>query len=375
MAQAYLFYGLPTSMFSASTRAYLRFKNIPYVEKPCSMYTYMVTIKRRCGSPQAPIVVDHETGNWIADSSDIIDTFEKRYPAVPVVPTTPTQKFAAYLFELWGKEFWYSTALHTRWSHPENYPTWEEDMCTMLPGMPQWLRGLILRKSAQPMLNAHHKPMGLTPENIPTIDAWTEQQLDLLETHFAQHAYLLGTRPSLGDMGVVITLFGHLYLDPWSRKNLIDPRPHVKAWIERMQNPTPLQGEFLPNDEIPETLQPLLRGMCQDMLPAVHATLQEVRAFLPQANRSDRLPRTLGFIKQPMGERSIQRVSMPYTLWQVQRMLDMVRALPIQEQTAVRDWLTTIGGQGFPNLDIPRLRRIGLHAARFDQGREAGLGR
>jgi glutathione S-transferase len=349
-------------MFSASTRAYLKFKNIPHVEKAPSMYTYMVTIKNRCGSAQAPVIIDQD-GSWIADSSDIIDTLEKRYPQMPVIPTTPLQKFAAYLFELWGNEFWYPTALHTRWSHPENYPIWEEDMCRMLPGLPQWLRGLILRKSAQPMLNAHHKPMGVVPENFEIIDRWTDTQLDQLEAHVTQYPYLFGTRPSLGDMGIVITLFGHMYLDPWSRKNLIDLRPNVKAWIERVQDPEPLQGDFLPGDAIPETLLPLLRGMCHDMLPAVQAILKEVQAILPQTDGSDRLPRTLGFIDQPMGDQSIKRVSIPYTLWMVQRMLDVYRAMSTKDAETVRQWLESIGGEGLLSLDIPRLRRVGLHAA------------
>ncbi|MBK9521904.1 MAG: glutathione S-transferase family protein [Rhodocyclaceae bacterium] len=362
MPRPYLFYGIPTSMFSASTRAYLRFKNIPYVEKPPSMYTYMVTIKKRCGSPQSPVIVDPD-GRWIADSSDIIDTLEKRFPHMPVVPETPKQKFAAYLFELWGKEFWYTTALHTRWSHPENYAIWEADMCRMLPGLPQWLRGLILRKSAQPMLNAHHKPMGLKPENFEIIDRWTDAQLDLLEAHFAQYLYLFGSRPSLGDMGIIITPFGHMYLDPWSRQNLIDPRPNLKAWIERVQEPKPLQGDFLPGDEIPPTLLPLLQGMCHDMVPHLHGTLKELLAILPQTDGSDRLPRTLGMIEQAMGERSIQRVCLPYTLWQTQRMLDVYRGMSAADADTVRDWLASIDGEGFLSLDIPRLRRVGLHAA------------
>ena len=358
----YTFYALPTSMFSASTRAYLRFKNIPYVETVPSMYTYMVTIKKRCGSAQAPVIIDRD-GVWMADTSDIIDELERRYPKMPVVPGTPVQKFAAYLFELWGNEFWYTTALHTRWSHPENYPIWEKDMCRMLPGLPQWLRGLILRKSAQPMLNAHHVPMGVLPENFEAIDRWTDAQLDLLETHFAKHRYLFGSRPSLGDMGIVITLFGHLYLDPWSRKHLVDPRPNVKAWIERMQEPQPLQGDFLPGDEIPDTLLPLLRGICRDMLPYIQATLREVKAIVPQTDGSDRLPRTLGMVEQPMGERSIRRVALPYTLWMVQRMLDASRGMPANDAETVRNWLEFIGGEGYLSLDIPRLRRVGLHAA------------
>lgn len=349
-------------MFSASTRAYLRFKNIPYIEVAPSILTYMVTIKRRCGNAQVPVLVDPD-GMWLSDSSEIIDVLEARFPEMPVLPATPQQRFAAYLFELWGNEFWYPAALHTRWSHPENYPVWEADMGRMFPGLPRWLRGAILRRSAQPMLNAHLKPQGVDPENFATIDHWTETRLDLLDAHFAEHDYLFGTRPSLGDMGIVATLFGHCYLDPWSRRHLIDPRPHLKAWIERVQDPQPLSGEFLADDRIPDTLVPLLQVICRDTLPYLAATLGELESFLSEGTVGDRLPRMLGMVTQPMGKSSLQRAALPYTLWMAQRMLDSHRAMSPNEAHSVRAWLRDVGGEDLLDLEIPRLARVGLHAA------------
>ena len=62
-------------------------------------------------------------------------------------------------------------------------------------------------------------------------------------------------------------------------------------------------------------------------------------------------------------ERSIRRVALRYTLWMVQRMLDASRGMPANDAETVRNWLEFIGGEGFLSLDIPRLRRVGLHAA------------
>ncbi|MBK6559245.1 MAG: glutathione S-transferase C-terminal domain-containing protein [Comamonadaceae bacterium] len=43
--------------------------------------------------------------------------------------------------------------------------------------------------------------------------------LDLLDAHFAQHRFLFGERPTLGDFGLVGSMYGHLGRDPGRRAN------------------------------------------------------------------------------------------------------------------------------------------------------------
>lgn len=78
----------------------------------------------------------------------------------------------------------------------------------------------------------------------------------------------------------------------------------------------------------------------------------------------------LGMVEQPMGEHSIRRNAIPYTLWMVQRTIDVYRAMSAEDAKTVDEWLPSIGGQGFLELDLPRLRRVGLHAA-IDGGPDA----
>ena len=365
MPANYTLFGLETSMYSGKLRSYLRFKGIPYVEKAPSLFTFLVTTKRRAGNPAMPILVDPK-GVWLSDTSDIIDELEVRFPADGVVPVTPRQKFAAYLFELWGDEFWISTALHTRWNHSENYPVWEREAGAMLPGLPVWLRRAIVGKVARPMFRKYLPPMGVRPESVEAIDRWTISQLDALDRHFSNYPFLFGSRPSLGDFGLFVVPYGHLFLDPWSKTNLIDPHPHVAAWLARMCDPSKHKGEYLPGDHLPDTLDPLLRGMLADMMPYLVATLAELRRAMPEYAGADRLPRMLGEVEQPMGHgsnRNIRRLALPYTLWMVQRLLDVYRHMSDEEAADLRSWLVSIGGSGLLDLDIPRLRRVGLQVA------------
>jgi hypothetical protein len=44
----------------------------------------------------------------------------------------------------------------------------------------------------------------------------------------------------------------------------------------------------------------------------------------------------------------------------VQRALDAIARMPSQHQSTVRTWLREMGGEGFLQLDVPRLERVGL---------------
>jgi hypothetical protein len=72
------------------------------------------------------------------------------------------------------------------------------------------------------------------------------------------------------------------------------------------------------------------------------------------------LPRGLGPISHPMGNGRFERTALSFTLWKVQRLLDVYAAMTAAEQRAVRDWLRTLGGERLLEMKIPRLRRVGV---------------
>src|SRR5262249_51236634 len=143
----YIFYAWPISLYSGKARAYLRYKAIPHVEKPVRVWTFK-TIKRKTGATVMPVVVTPE-GEWLQDTSYIMDRLEERFPEAPVVPATPRQRLAAYILEAWGDEFWLPSAMHYRWSFPENYAVFERDGgdC-IVPFGPRSLRNRLVARGA-----------------------------------------------------------------------------------------------------------------------------------------------------------------------------------------------------------------------------------
>ena len=66
------------------------------------------------------------------------------------------------------------------------------------------------------------------------------------------------------------------------------------AWTQRMQNPSGEHGEFLPNDEIPETLYPILQRMFTEQFPPLIDTPHKVADWVHQHPDKSTLPRYVG---------------------------------------------------------------------------------
>lgn len=352
------------SLYSGKARAYLRYKAIPHIEKPPRLWT-LRTIKRRTGANVMPVVVTPE-GEWLQDTSTIMDRLEARFPQAPVVPATPRQRVAAYVLEAWGDEFWLPSAMHYRWSFAENYgPLFERESGDhLLPFAPRFVKNRLAATAAARM-RSFLPTLGVDAQHAATIEAWTETTLDLLDAHFARHPYLLGTRPSYGDFGLVGPLFAHLGRDPYPRRTLIAPRRHVAAWIARMQQPErPQAGDFLPGDVVPVTLEPVFRSIFAEFWPCLERTQAEVNRALPALRNGRGFRRALGAIEFPLGAGTHRRLAAPFNLWMAQRALDAYAALEAAARARVDVWLAGVGGSQAMQLRIaPRLKRMALHVA------------
>ncbi|WP_422016195.1 glutathione S-transferase family protein [Roseateles sp.] len=366
MSGLYTLYGWHLSYFTGKAMCYLRYKQLPFEQKAVDMATLMWRIKRKTGAAVMPVLVTPE-GEWINDTSRIIDHVEARVARLPVHPATPVQRFASHLMEAWGDEWWVPLAMHTRWTYPENYALFERDagaaLLPYLPGFVQRRAVNLVAKKLRAMLHG----VGVRPAQFSVMDAWMLGMLDLLDAHFEQHRFLFGERPTLGDFGLVGTMYGHLGRDPWPARELIAPRPHLRAWIDRMAEPVPAQGLTPPalqaDDQIPLTLVPVFQAIAREFLPLLEGINAQVKAKLLTWPAGQLLPRGLADVEVPMGHGLFRRAALPYTLWMAQRTLDVFRSMEPSGQQQVRAWLASIGGEHLLALDIPRLRLHGVRVA------------
>ena len=119
MSAPYRFYASEVSYFSGKVRPALRQKGVAYVEHLPTPRAYREVILPRTGLGFIPIVVTPDDDVW-QDTSEILDHLERAHPEPALYPTTPVQRIAAYLLELYADEFLVLPAMHYRWSFPES---------------------------------------------------------------------------------------------------------------------------------------------------------------------------------------------------------------------------------------------------------------
>ena len=354
---SYTLYGWEVSYYVGKVRSYLRQKGIGFLEVRPDVFEYYFSLTSRTHARAIPVLRTPD-GMWLQDSSAIIDHLESVFPENPVRPATPIQRFASLLFELWGDEFWWPTGLHTRWSHmPENYPFLEREIAgDLLPGWPWPVQRVIVRLAVR-QIHGFLNNTGVVPDQYQVLDRWTALRIDQLDAHFADHDFLFGSRPSIGDFGIMAPLYGHLSRDPWPREHLISPRKHLSRWLERMNGVPAHVGSLLPDDAIPPTLEPLLRSMFAEMVPYLKAVLT---VAAPEIIPGKVLPRFMARVTFPFADENYTRRAMPYCLWMLQRLMDDWRALSSQDSAKVAAWATTYGGGDMFDWSVPRVERRGL---------------
>src|SRR5262245_26028323 len=316
------------SYFSGKVRPAFPYKRVPVLEMLATRAAYREVIRPRVGFAMIPIVVTPEDETW-QDTSDILDALERRFPAPPLYPTAPVQRVVAYLIELYADEFMMLPALHYRWSFPESEAKARADFAATNGDPVQSNRFADAVKGFMGMV-------GVRPETIPAVEAHTGELLDLLEAHFALHPFLLGGRPSLADCALMGPFYAHLYLDAVPGRLLRARAPLVCHWIERMNHLDPdAGGEWLPNDALAPTLRPLLDRIGADALPLILDTTNAFERWADDNRTADELPRAIGTHPTTLRGVRFERVTTPYTLWMVQRVVDEYQRLPPAGRAAV----------------------------------------
>jgi glutathione S-transferase len=358
-ASNYILYGGQLSYFTGKVRSYLRWKNIPFSEIQATADIYRQIIVPRVGFPVIPILVG-PNDETLQDTTDIIDTLERVFPECSVYPDTPAQRLAALLLEVYGDEWLVIPAMHYRWHHNREWAMRQFGALNAPMATPEE-QAAIGAKRAEPFAKAAVLLGADSDAMKEAIERSYEALLQELDAHFAEHPFLLGNRPSIGDFGLIGPLYAHQFRDPFSGDLMRRLAPHVVDWVERMQDPAGSKaGEFLPDDRIADTLLPILGRMMREQLPVLGESARLLREWLQQ-HPNERISRVIGTHPFQIDGVSGTRIVRPYSLWMLQRARRYYFSLVGQERAAADRLLDSIGGISFQTFnDPPILEREGM---------------
>lgn len=343
-------YGSRTSLYSGKVRAYLDWKNVDYEEVLATADIHKELIIPSVGRSVIP-VLETKSGEIIQDSTRIIDHFESTQAGPSVYPDSPRQKLVALLFEVYGDEWLVIPAMHYRWNYNEDWVYGEFGATAAPDSSPE--EQLAIGQERGAFFKGFCPVLGIDETTIPAIEASYEALLADLDAHFSNYEYLLGSRPSIGDYGLTGPFYAHLYRDPASGEIMKRLAPNVAKWVERMvEVDIPLSGSFLPDDDIPETLVPILERMMSEQMPFLQATAIAVKTWV-QENPNTEFPRAVGMANFTIEGVVGQRIATPFSLWMLQRPLNNYENLNPSDKLAVDQLLGAVkGAEAFKSFTL-----------------------
>ncbi len=337
-------YASPASLYSGKARSYLIKAGIPYREIFPRTRHFLEAVVPKAGTMTLP-TIELADGTVVRDSTRIIEHFEAQEPRFAT--RSPRQSVVSLLFDVIGSEGLLRPAMHYRWSFPDVNEAFIRPHAEMMA--PEGVDAGPLAEAGMKRMRSRGVALGVTPENLAGIESLYEGFLERLDAHFAEHGYLLGGKPSIGDFGLIAPLYAHLGRDPYPLRLMQTKAVHVFRWVERMNRPEPDVGEFrdgsrehLADDEVSETLVSVLRHVARDLVPETLEAADRINRWLDTKS-----PAAGTLISKDVGEMAefeaagmaIRSVAKPYRFFLLKRVQDAVDALDPPARGAVLDLL------------------------------------
>jgi len=341
----YVLWGSPHSYYTGKIRSYLIKKGVPYREQFAFHPQFQARIVPAIRHFVLP-VLETPDGRVLQDTTDMIEHIEAAMPRPSMIPNSPVQKAVAWLLGAYGSEALLPPGMHYRWSYRAEQETF---LCAefgrVLHGGPDREARFATARQMMQYFNGFLPMLGVTPETIPTIEAAYCDLLDALDEHFLHVPYLLGGRPSIADFGLMAPMYAHLARDPVPATLMKNRAPNVYRWTERMNLACIGDGEFpdVPesyptDDEIPASLEPVLRLVFQDWGPQLRADATTYRNWvegnplmpagtLVSASGERKVHPSLGPTEYEWRGCTMRRSSSPHGLWHFDKAAAFARAL------------------------------------------------
>ncbi|WP_026942610.1 glutathione S-transferase family protein [Hellea balneolensis] len=343
-------YGVKISMFTGKVRSYLIKQGIHFTEVAPVSEQFTNVVLPQIGRRIIP-VIEMPDGTIVQDTTDIIDYLEgQSLSAESAYPTDPLRHLLALILELFGDEGLLRPAMHYRWNFPQDTSGFITHGFGGWQGPDATDEAKAQIKKTMKTFSGFLPALGVTPETIPEVERSFDALMDILEAHFIRTPYLFGAAPTIGDYGMMCSLYAHLARDPVPSGLMKNLAPSLFRWTERMNVPHADYSDmpyYAPSHDLPETLSPLFKYIADYFLPEMQMNVDVMNA-LPGGTSGD--PATmnpkmavLGFGSFQHGEATIQCAVRPIRLYMLQRVTDYFAGMKKDDQKAVLYYLEPLG--------------------------------
>jgi glutathione S-transferase len=362
----YVLWGANWSLYTAKVRPYLIKKGIEYVEINPSHPHYNETILKTVGHFTVP-VLETPDGEIVADSTEIMEFLEPRFPDVPMLPDDKPLAALAHLIHSYGSEGLTKPAMYCRWNTTFENRLFARDEFERSLATPEQADGFaIAMRGYLPILG-----VGLSHPVDVLIEASLDRLYDTLNAHFLKYPYVLGGVPSLADYGMMGALYAHMGRDVSSSNKLKVQAPALYRWIETMGRPPivdpevwQVPQEFFSIGDLPDTLIAFLKLIAEDYVPEYEATIALYHQWLDAETRRGgsiadveglkRNHQVLGEVEHVQHGVPMKRIGLLDDVSHHLRFQALTDRMNDEEKSTLRGILEKAGAKGFADLHLKR---------------------
>jgi len=280
----YTLVGAELSMFTRKLESQLCYQNIPY-QWAFKGISDGSDWEKRSGTRFIPLL-ETPDGWLLNDTIAIGPMLSNRFHDAPVIPNTPIQRATCFILEDYLNHWFARHALHTRWI----------DLDNAIHAGKRFGANMFLLKSIEEELTDEEKEkvsgvgtmmrdsfglgacdvQGAGADKTDEVQGDFNTMMGLFKQHFAEHDFLLGDRACLADFALAGPAKAHFLQDPvpigWLAAE--NNEEMLGAFVARVYQKDEAGKTYLPDDQIPDTLVPILEHAKENYHPFATASIQ-----------------------------------------------------------------------------------------------------
>ncbi len=265
--------GVPASPYTRKMLALLRYRRIPY--KIIWGNAKEILDKMGLVAPKPlllPVFIFPDAKEAICDSTPIIRQLETHFVDRNVIPEDKALAFINSILEDFGDEWITKFMFHYRWHFKEDI----NNAGNILP----LLNGVDLDDESHETFKNYISELqvsrlwvvGSNDKTAQIIEESYKRLLVLLEDHFKNSRYLLGSRPSSSDFSFYGQMTQLIGFDPTSRALALEMSPRSVAWVDIIEDLSGLSvksNDWFSLEDTPNSLHAIFEEIGKGYVPAM----------------------------------------------------------------------------------------------------------
>lgn len=224
-------YQFEISPFCDKVKRVMNLKKVSYEVIEVPMLAFLRGQAKKV-SPTNKLPAIEDGAVTLADSTEIVEYLEEKYPEPHVYPIVPAEVAMCHVLEDWADESLYFYEFHLRFGVPENARRWAPEL---LKYDPEWFQKLGTRLIPRAAKKAT-RSQGIGRKSPETIAKELARHVDAIDGLLGDRKWLVGKSLSIADISVFVMM--NCIAGVPEGEAALARKKDVRRWMQRVNEAT-----------------------------------------------------------------------------------------------------------------------------------------